>query len=62
MIEYFTSKNNEPSCIIVVEDTYKYQPLQEHIQFEIRQTTSSKKSQNHFSFLKIYKSIKVILT
>ena len=43
MIEYYT-KNNNKRCIIVAEDTCNNGPLLEHVQFEIRQTYSSKKT------------------
>jgi hypothetical protein len=62
MIEYYAKKNNKRCSIIIAEDTYKNSPLLGHIQFQIRQTYSSKKTQNLYSFLKIYKGLKVMLT
>jgi hypothetical protein len=62
MIEYYAKKNNKRCSIIVAEDTCNNGPLLGHVQFEIRQTYSSKKTQNLHSFFKIYKRMKVMLT
>jgi hypothetical protein len=43
MIEYYTNINNK-ICIIVAEDICNNGPLLGHVQFEIRQTYSSKKT------------------
>jgi hypothetical protein len=48
--------------IIVAKDSYNNRPLLGYVQFEIRQTYSSKKTQNLHSFLKLYKGMKVMLT
>jgi hypothetical protein len=48
--------------IIEVEDTCNNGPLLGHVQFEIRQTYSSKKRKNLHSFFKINKGMKVMLT
>jgi hypothetical protein len=61
IIEYYIQKDNKRYCIIVAEDSYNNSLLLGYVQFEIRQTYSSKKTQNLHSFLKLFKGMKVVL-
>ena len=62
IIEYYIQKDNKIYCIIVAKDSYNNRPLLGYVQFEIRQTYFSKKTQNLHSFLKLYKGMTVMLT
>ncbi len=61
MIEYHSKKENSICYTIVAKDTYQNKPLCEDIQFNIRQWVSSSNNNNLYSFLKLYKGMRVML-